>query len=287
MQAGHDARWGSGATGQGSMDLAPVQVGRVSVDGLLVAPEAAGLPAWFVAASQGLAWFETLRVVDGRVARVERHSARATRTARALGVEPPDAWTDWARELAAELPSGLHALRASFFAAPGFAPRARVVCEARLVEPAPDPLRLVLVARHDRDDDPLLEHKLHARLAWTRARAHARALDAFDALLLDREGRVAEATLGCVLALVDGVVRAPRRGALAGIGRDLALEAARGMGAGIDEGPLLAAELRRAEALVLANAVRECLAVDELVHGLRFPRSRELAAAWNARLPRS
>jgi hypothetical protein len=39
--------------------------------------------------------------------------------------------------------------------------------------------------------------------------------------------------------------------------------------------------------LVLANAVRECLAVDELVHGLRFPRSRELAAAWNARLPRS
>ena len=266
---------------------ASARVGRLSLDGVLGSPEALQLPAWFVAASQGLAWFETLRVVDGRVARIERHAARAERTARTLGVELPGSWTAWARDLAAELPLGLHALRATFLAAPGSASHARVVCEARVVEAAPSPLRLALVARHDRDDDPLREHKLHTRLAWTRAREQARALGAFDAMLLDREGCVAEATIGCVLALVDGVVRAPRRGGLAGIGRALALEAARDLAATIDEGPLALHELRRAEALVLVNAVRECLAVDGLVHGLCYGGSRAMAATWNARLPQS
>jgi branched-chain amino acid aminotransferase len=275
----------SGRLGAGEDAFA--RVGRLSIDGVLGAPDALHLPAWFVVASQGLAWFETLRVVDGRLSRVERHAARAARAASAFGVELPQAWTGWARDLARELPRGVHALRATFLATPGSAPRARVVCEARAVEPAPSVVRLLAVARHDRHDDPLGAHKLHARLAWTRARDQARALGAFDALLLDRDGLVAEGTIGCVLAVVDGVVRAPRRGGLEGIGRALALHAARDLGAGIDEGPLALEELRRAEALVLANAVRECLAVDELVHGLRFARSRAVAEAWNARLPQA
>ncbi|MEY2747189.1 MAG: hypothetical protein RL112_2231 [Planctomycetota bacterium] len=281
------ARDESNPSQSGASERAAARVGDVSLDGVVGAPEASQLPAWFVAASQGMAWFETLRVEDGRLLRVERHAARATRAARELGVELPQAWTEWARELARGLPRGVHALRATFLAAPGVPGRARVVCEARAVEPAPSVARLALVARHDRPDDPLRAHKLHARLAWTRARDQARALGAFDALLLDREGHVAEGTIGCALLVVDGVVRAPRRGGLEGIGRALALEAARALGASVDEGPLALDELRRAEALVLANAVRECLAIDEVLHGLRFPRSREVAQAWNARLPRA
>lgn len=255
----------------------------VSLDGTRMPAAEAQLPAGFVAASQGMAWFETLRVVDGRLVRASRHAERARRTARTLGAEVDERWTEWAGDLAETLPAGLHALRAGFFAAPG-APRARVLCETRPVEAPPDPLRLAVVARLDHGDDPLAALKLHARTAWSRARAHAQALGAYDALLVDRQGNLTEGTIGNILAVRDGRLSAPVRGALPGIGRAAALEAARAAGLAVDEDPLPMADLPRLDGLLLVNAVRLCLPVDGVLAAGHWPESREWSRRLNERL---
>jgi hypothetical protein len=90
----------------------------MSIDGALVQASQAQLPAGLVTASQGQAWFETLRVMDQRVARGPRHVRRALRTAQMLGVQVPEAWLAWAQELADTLPPGLQALRVTFLTAP-------------------------------------------------------------------------------------------------------------------------------------------------------------------------
>jgi branched-subunit amino acid aminotransferase/4-amino-4-deoxychorismate lyase len=116
----------------------------MSIDGALVQASQAQLPAGLVTASQGQAWFETLRVMDQRVARGPRHVRRALRTAQMLGVQVPEAWLAWAQELADTLPPGLQALRVTFLTAPQRA-HATVVCEARAVEPLLAPVTLLPV----------------------------------------------------------------------------------------------------------------------------------------------
>ena len=255
----------------------------VSLDGTRMLAAEAQLPAWFVAASQGMAWFETMRVVDGRLVRAEQHAARARRTASALGAQLDERWTDWAGELAATLPAGTHALRAGFFAAPS-APKARVLCEARTLEAPPDPLQVAVVARLDQGDDPLAALKLHARLAWTRARAQAHALGAYDALLVDRQGNLTEGTIGNLLALRGGRLSAPVRGVLPGIGRAAALAAARDLGLEVDEEPLHLDSVARLDALLLVNAVRLCLPVDGVLWAGHLPGSKDWARRLNERL---
>ena len=255
----------------------------MSIDGALVQASQAQLPAGLVTASQGQAWFETLRVMDRRVARGPRHVQRALRTAQMLGVQVPEAWLAWAHALADTLPPGLHALRVTFLTAPQRA-HVTVVCEARAVEPLLAPVMLLPVMRLDHDDELHAYHKLHARWAWTRARAQAQALGAFDALLVDRQLCAREGTIGNLVALVEGRLCAPVRGVLPGVGRACVLELAERLGLPVEEGELRLADLKRAEAVLLVNAVRLCMPVDGVLHGGHYPESLGWAQRLNALL---
>jgi len=255
----------------------------MSIDGALVQASEARLPAGLVTASQGHAWFETLRVLNRRVERGPLHARRAQRTAQMLGVHAPDTWITWAQALADTLPPGLQALRVTFVTAPRGA-QVSVVCEARAVEPLPHPVTLLPVMRLDQDDEVHAYHKLHARWAWTRARAQAQALGAFDALLMDRHLCAREGTIGNLVAIVEGRLRAPVRGVLPGIGRACVLALAERLGLPADESELRLPDLKRAEAVLLVNAVRLCMPVDGVLHGGHYPGSRAWAQRLNALL---
>lgn len=192
---------------------------------------------------------ETMRARDGGVPWLARHLARMEASARALGLPWP----------------GRAALTETVAAAvAGAAPRAtvRLVLEAdgpraeALPEPATErgAAGTTAVSAAGAWDPGLAraEHKALPRDRWDRLQAAARGAGADHALMLDRRGRLGEAALGNVFAVVAGeLVTAPARGLLPGIARGLLVERLR-----VREEALEEEVWRAAAELFLTNAVR-------------------------------
>ena len=125
--------------------------------------------------------------------------------------------------------------------------------------------------------DPLVKnyHWLDMDMALFGAYEH----DVQLVVLRDREGGVTEGPGFNVFALVDGDWRTPASGTLHGITRRTAIELLREGGARVEEGPLPAADLRRADEVLVtstAGGVIPVTAVDGSPVGTGRPGARTL-----------
>ncbi len=185
---------------------------------------------------------ETMRLEGGRVALLDGHLARLSGSARHHGI-----------------PLDLDALRRRIGDETGDArlrlllpPGGPVTVErSPLPEQAPGPVPVTFSAEPVDRRDPALFHKTTRRAPYERRRAERP--DAFDVLLLNREGEVTEGTFTNLVAEIDGDRLTPPldAGLLPGVFREGLL--ARGE---VREGRLHPGDLARARRLWLVNALR-------------------------------
>ena len=189
---------------------------------------------------------ETMRADDGRVALLDRHLARLAASAAALGY-PLDA--DAVRQRVEGAPTGTGA----------WGVRLTVGASDAQVETwamTDEPLRSAWI-----DPEPFAEagtalclHKTTSRAHYRRRWDRARARGADEAILVNANGAVAEGTRTNVWAELDGRLWTPplAAGGLAGVYRAHVLATNPDAG----ERTLTAADLRRADAVFLSNALR-------------------------------
>jgi len=208
------------------------------------------------AARHGEGLFETLRVRDGAPMRLGAHLERLAAGARYLGLEPPpgpDAVLAFlaAQGVCAGLHDGVLRLLAVDRALRAWAtPR----------EPGPPDWIQVALGQEIRrlSDSPLnrfktlsyLENRLLAREAGRRG--------LFEVVALNEAGRVTDGSRASLFVVLGGRLLTPPAsdGALPGVARRCLLEA--GLA---EEAPLVPADLGRAEALLLTNALRGAVPV--------------------------
>jgi para-aminobenzoate synthetase/4-amino-4-deoxychorismate lyase len=197
----------------------------------------------------GFELFETMKATDGQVALMARHRARLAASARALCFAFNGAAFD-AR--LSQLPAGSQRVRLAL------AHDGRLTLSTAPLVPLPDgPVRLRLA------DAPLPRralagHKTTLREAYDAGVRAAEAVGAFDTLFVDADGRLIEGGRSNVFVKLDGRWCTPplADGVLPGVMRaellaDPAWQA--------EERTLTRADLARAEALVVCNALRGAL----------------------------
>ncbi len=206
--------------------------------------------------------FETIRAEGGAPAQFPRHFKRLRQGAAVLGIELP--FSEWVltKALRAVASGQDCALRLTLTRGP----MARGVLPTRVPLPRPtilitagalpapgSPARVITATRTRRNEfSPLSRIKSLNYGDSILARQEAAELGADDALLLNTQGNVAEASAACVFLVIDGQLVTPlvTDGALAGIGRALLLRKTKAVERQISE-----AELGRATAGVLVNAL--------------------------------
>jgi branched-chain amino acid aminotransferase len=211
------------------------------------------------AARHGAGLFETIRVEGGRPLRLELHLARLTQGLQFLGMDAaPDQGTLRAfLEAETSTPSlDLGVLR--LIAVDG-----RLMAWAEpLEEEAAAPVKVALASSFRRSStSPLNRHKTLAYLENNLLQRQARAQGVYELLALNEHGRLTDGSRTTALVLLERTWMTPpvEEGALPGTLRALLLAA--GL---VREDPIGLKELRRARALVLANALRELVPIGEL-----------------------
>lgn len=120
-----------------------------------------------------------------------------------------------------------------------------------------EPMRSVRFAVHPQprhSSDPTLAHKTTLRSSYDRAIADARREGLFGYVFCNERGELTEGARSCLLVRLDGVWRTPplRCGLLPSLTRAAALDDPR---LGVIEAVLTPSDLRRAEAILLGNAL--------------------------------
>jgi branched-chain amino acid aminotransferase len=283
---GEGRRLGHGPAPYGSLRRYPLDGRNLSwpavgatwwVDGALVPAGAAVVAADDHGLIVGDGVFETLKVVDGRPFAVRRHLARLHRSAGGLGLEVPLDDDELRQALTATVAaSGLASGRLRLTVTGGRAPLATGRAGARAtvligVEPLPPRAATARVAlapwrRNEAAPTAGLKTTSYAdnviALTWAQARG------ADEALFANTAGRLCEGTGTNVFVVVDGEAVTPplRSGCLAGVTRELVLEA----GAAI-EGDLSVDALSGAEEAFLTSSTRDVQPI-AVVDGRPLPR---------------
>jgi branched-chain amino acid aminotransferase len=174
----------------------------------------------------GLSVFETTLVEDGHVYFLNEHLGRLRRGAEELAIPWPPPWDIHAalQELVAAEGERRTAARVTY--SRGVAGKPTLVVTLRAVDPLPPAGVSVAVASYRMlTGDPLGGLKSTNRLRYVLAREEARERGAWEALLLNHEGDVAEGTVSNVFAVLDGQLITPSldRGGLGGIVRGVIL----------------------------------------------------------------
>lgn len=231
------------------------------LNGALQASEAARIDPGDRGFSLGDGVFETICVREGAPLHLSRHLARLQQGLALLGMPPPT------MPLADALQAVLAANRLSDavlrltvsrgVAARGVLPQGpvspTVLITASPLPPALPPAHLVIADVTRRNEfSPLSRIKSLNYLDTILARQEAAARGADDALMLNTQGFVAEATAANLFLWLDGALITPplADGALPGIARGLLIE-----GAGATERRVAPAELAQAEGGFLSNSL--------------------------------
>jgi para-aminobenzoate synthetase / 4-amino-4-deoxychorismate lyase len=213
----------------------------------------------------GFTLFETLRVeraADGlghRICHAEAHLARLMASAMALG------FTVSASAVRAALDAALHALPQD-----GTAPVHRLrldlahsgqlTCQSAVLAPLPHgPVRLLRpVGGVPWHEAGLLDHKTSLRTAYDAAVRQADAAGAFDRLFVNADGALTEGGRSTLLVRLEGRWWTPPQsmGVLPGVTRARLLALPEENADSVRERPLWPADLERAEALAVCNALR-------------------------------
>jgi branched-chain amino acid aminotransferase len=258
--------------------------GRVVwLDGALVPADRAALSIDDPAVRWGEGLFETMRAEGGRVALLERHLGRLEASAGALGMAPMPSRARMRAAVAEALAaSGAGSARVRLTASP----RPTLLVEVVPEEPArPEPAAVTAVSVRGAwvPGNRLAEHKTLSFAGHRAAQREAEAAGADHALLLDARGRLGEAALANVLVATEaGPATPPPRGLLAGVAREIAIEAV-----GAREEALEEAAWRAAREIVLTSAVTGAVAVvavdgAPVGDGRPGPLARVIAAALRA-----
>lgn len=257
----------------------------VNLDGALVAPEQAVISVFDRGFLYGDSVYEVVRTYGGVAFELDAHLQRLENSAELIGLALP-----WPRErIAGETRRTIEASgNAEAYARvivtrgageigldPGLARDGRVIIIAKeLVVPPPETyesgvrVALVGVRRNLREAiDPAA--KTGNYLNNVLAMRQARECEAFEALMLDRDGRVTEATTANVFVVHGGELSTPPLavGILEGVTRRVVLELARGLGILAREAELWPAQLLAADEVFITGTTRELVPVVAVCEG--------------------
>lgn len=224
----------------------------------------------------GLAVFETMLVEGGHIGFFDEHLERLRSGAVALGIPWPAPWD--VRTAIAEVVGRVDerrlAVRITY--SRGVAGRPTLVVSARRIEPPPPGgVRVAVASLRLLAGDSLGGLKSTNRLRYVLAREEARERGAWEALLLNHEGDLAEGTVSNVFAVIDGELLTPSLGSggLGGIvrGRILTelehdpLVSADGTPIGVRAGRLAPERLASASEVFLTNSTGGVISVREVL----------------------
>lgn len=230
--------------------------------------------------------FRTIRLEQGRLVFWARHYRKLAADCAALGIEAPAERTllDEARSLIAH--SGMRDATIKLIVSRGESQRgyaAPAECRpTRIVQISPLPAypeRLyregarVRLCETRASWQPMLAGVKHLnRLENVLARREWSDPSILEGLLLDRDGFVLEGVMSNVIVLRDGVLQTPQLdgGGVAGVLREVALDAARQLGWRVDACRLSLDDLRAAERVWISNSLMGLMPVAALdAHGWR------------------
>jgi para-aminobenzoate synthetase/4-amino-4-deoxychorismate lyase len=208
---------------------------------------------FLTALDPGFSLFETLYATrtDG-IRHLERHLARLRRSADCLGFRLPLALIRPALSAATATLSPDHPWRLKL----ELRKDGQFTLSQAPLEPLPPGPVGLLIAREPMDEaDPLLAHKTSHRARYDAAIAAAVRQGAYDMLFCNRQGLVTEGGRSNLFAFLDGAWLTPplAAGVLPGVMRGLILD---DPAWGAREAPLTLADLRRADRLMVTNALR-------------------------------
>ncbi len=245
--------------------------------------------------------FETLRAYGGKPFRLHAHMERLVRSAGALEIEVPMSM----EELRSAVYSTLEAnsLKDAYIRVmvsrgtgpPGFDPTAEttptVVVLARQINVYPDSMYTegvkLMVSTIRRNPPEAMDPAIKSGnfLNNIRAKAQASRAGAFEAVMLNMHGLLAECTASNLFFARDNVLHTPstRVGILDGITRGVIIHQARQMGVEVHEGEYALERLLEADEVFLTNTTTEVMPVRS-VEGSGFrigPLSRRLREAYH------
>jgi branched-chain amino acid aminotransferase len=259
-------------------------VRTVSVNGALVAPDEATVSVTDPGVRWGEGLFESMRARDGRIFRLERHLDRLERSARDLELGPlPDRASIVAAVHRTVQANGAASQRVRV----AVTTRPTLIVEADAYEPpaaAQAGVDVVSVPGAWSPGRRIAEHKTLSYATYRLHQRRAEAAGAFQALLLDDEGRLGEASMANVFTVLGGeVVTAPVAGLLPGVTREAVMEIA----CPVREALLEEREWRAADEILLTNAVQGLVPVVRcdgrpIGAGTPGPVTRRLQAAYEA-----
>ena len=236
-------------------------------DGSIEPPERATVPVWDHAFLYGDGVFEGIRLRDGRLYRVDLHLARLARSSHLLGLElayEPDQIVAAIGELAKAndlRDAHVRVVHSRGVGMPGIdprrCPRSTMVIMAYPFPPllGTDPVTLITstIRRKAPHSVPAAAKSLNY-LDSVLAKQQATAAGASDALMLDHDGRLAEATGANLFLIDDGRLRTPTTiAALPGITRRTIIELAGDMDIEVAEDRLVPADLALADEAFLTG----------------------------------
>ncbi len=216
--------------------------------------------------------FETMRAYDGRVLELEAHLERLWASAHALRLAVGATPVIIRRAVLAAVAQSHH--RASLVRVQLVGARAGVQTRV-VVEPfQPLPARLfeegitVVTVPTRKPSVTVIDYqsKASARLGSVLAVLEATQQGGFEGLMLGREGWVTETTISNLFAIDEGMLLTPpcRLGILAGITRQLVIDAARQEHLPVVERPLTRHDCYNADELFLSSTTKELLPVVRL-----------------------
>jgi branched-chain amino acid aminotransferase len=224
----------------------------------------------------GLSVFETVLVEDGHVHFLGEHLDRLRNGALKLDIPWPPPWGIEGAILELIAAEGARRCAARVTYSRGVAGRPTLVVTVRSLEPLPDEgVRISVASYRTLADDPLGGLKSSNRLRYVLAREEARERGAWEALLLNHEGDVAEGSVSNVFAVNGGELVTPSldRGGLGGIVRGVILTelerdppvVAGGGRMRVSEGRLELERIASAEEIFLTNTTGGVIPVRELL----------------------
>ena len=277
---------------------------KVYLNGQLVDKEKAVVSVFDRSFLLGDGLYETLRVLDGRTFRWDQHWRRFEHGANFLKIRIP-ATSDALREAAGELilrnklPDGMIRMTLSRgVGMRGYSPKGAdkpVLVISCHPPPAVDPQRplqwrLLVSSSRVAPNDPIAQFKGCSKLHQILARMEADAAGADEALLLNTDGFVAEATGSNLFWITDESACTPAltAGILPGVTRDAVFEICKVFGIPCREANISAEALRSVHGVFLSLSsfgIAECVSLDG--HALRqSPLVKKIRVAYEELLRR-
>jgi branched-subunit amino acid aminotransferase/4-amino-4-deoxychorismate lyase len=223
----------------------------------------------------GDAVFETVRIYSGRPFLWRRHYQRMTRSLDLLGMRKPAVDLETAmRELtsACRFDDGAIRITITRGVAEGLVPPERldptVLLMSRSIPPGLEEWRkagvgVIRLPFGHGGKTIVTGHKTTEYATAVQGRIRARRAEAFEAIYVEADGNVSEATTANVFAVFGNTLHTPplSAGCLPGITRQVVLEIAERTGLRVRQAPLAATRLDRAREIFLTGTVSEVLPV--------------------------